>query len=88
MIREGSPEGFKALSDFLVKNYAEQGVDINDLVRKEMARSTNLTRDQALEEVIAESCETFLRDTTLNDKAQELYKQNPTLWSRIRELCE
>ena len=85
MIREGSPEDFKALSDFLVQNYAEQGVDINDLVRKEMARSTNLTRDQALEEVIAESCETFLRDTTLNDKAQELYKQNPTLWSRIRE---
>lgn len=85
MIREGSPEDFKALSDFLVKNYAEQGVDINDLVRKEMARSTNLTRDQALEEVIAESCESFLRDTTLNDKAQDLYKQNPTLWSRIRE---
>lgn len=85
MIREGSPEGFKGLSDFLVKNYAEQGVDINDLVRKEMARSTNLTRDQALEEVIAESCEPFLRDTTLNGKAQELYKQNPTLWSRIRE---
>ena len=85
MIREGSPEDFKALSDFLVQNYSKQGVDINDLVRKEMARSTNLTRDQALEEVIAESCETFLRDTTLNDKAQELYKQNPTLWSRIRE---
>ena len=50
-----------------------------------MSKSTNLTRDEAFEEVIAESCETFLRDTHLNDKAQELYKQNPTLWSRIRE---
>lgn len=85
MIREGSPEAFQELADSLVKNYAEQGVNINDLVLKEMSKSTNLTRDEAFEEVIAESCETFLRDTHLNDKAQELYKQNPTLWSRIRE---
>ena len=85
LIREGSPEDFKALADFLVQNYSEQGVNINDLVLKEMSKSTNLTRDEAFEEVIAESCETFLRDTHLNDKAQELYKQNPSLWSRIRE---
>lgn len=85
LIREGSPEMFQELADFLVQNYAEQGVDVNDLISKEMNKSTNLTPDEAFEEVIAESCETFLRDTHLNGKAKELYKQNPSLWSRIRE---
>lgn len=73
MIREGSPESFKALADFLVENYAKKGVDVNKLVLKEMTRSTNLNYDQAFEEVIAQSCESFLRDIHLSDKAEQLY---------------
>lgn len=84
MIREGSPEDFKALADFLVKNYSEKGVDINDLIRAEMAKSTNLTYDEAYEEVIAESCESFLRDTLINGKAKALYQENPNLWTKIK----
>ncbi len=84
MIREGSPEDFKALADFLVQSYSEKGTDINDLIRAEMAKSTNLTRDEAYEEVIADAYESFLRDTLINGKSQTLYRENPTLWTKIK----
>lgn len=35
------------------------------------------TYDDAFEEVIADSCESFLRDAALSDKAEQLYKKSP-----------
>ena len=86
MIREGSPESFKALADFLVENYAKKGVDVNKLVLKEMTRSTNLNYDQAFEEVIAQSCESFLRDIHLSDKTEQLYKTDKGLATKIKNI--
>ena len=86
MIREGSPESFKALADFLVENYAKKGVDVNKLVLKEMTRSTNLNYDAAYEEVIAQSCESFLRDIHLSDKAEQLYKTDKGLATKIKNI--
>ena len=86
MIREGSPESFKALADFLVENYVKKGVDVNKLVLKEMTRSTNLNYDQAFEEVIAQSCESFLRDIHLSDKAEQLYKTDKGLATKIKNI--
>ena len=103
MIREGSPEDYKALADFFVSKYAEKGIDVDDLVRlkmeeygapkylamKEMGKSTNLTYDEALEEVIADSCESFLLDLADAKRgaeiSQQLKKENPTLWDRIKD---
>lgn len=86
MIREGSPESFKALADFLVENYAKKGVDVNKLILKEMTRSTNLNYDAAYEEVIAQSCESFLRDIHLSDKAEQLYKTDKGLATKIKNI--
>ena len=49
-----------------------------------MTKNTKLTRDEAYEEVIAESCEAFLRDTLINGKAKALYKEKPSLWTKIK----
>ena len=86
MIREGSPEHFKALADFLTENYAKKGVDVHRLVLLEMSRSTNLNYDAAYEEVIAQSCVSFLRDIHLSDKAEQLYKQNKRLATKIKDI--
>lgn len=85
-IREGSPEDYSALPDFLVENYAKKGVDVNKLVLKEMTRSTNLNDDQAFEKVIAQSCESFLRDIHLSDKAEQLYKTDKGLATKIKNI--
>ena len=85
MIREYSPEMYQELADFLVQKYNEKGIPVRTLVLREMAKITNLTYDEALEEVIANSCESFLRDTHLNGKAAELYKSNPSLATKIRD---
>jgi len=85
-ILEGSPDDYSALADFLVENYAKKGVDVNKLVLKEMTRSTNLNDDQAFEEVIAESCESFLRDIHLSDKAEQLYKTDKGLATKIKNI--
>lgn len=84
MIREGSPASFDALADFMVENYVKAGVNIDDLMQHEMD-SNNLSYDEAYEEVIARACEDFLRDTHINDKAKALYKQDRTLWEKIRD---
>ena len=71
---------------FLVENDAKKGVDVNKLVLKEMTRSTNLNDDQAFEEVIAQSCESFLRDIHLSDKAEQLYKTDKGLATKIKNI--
>ena len=87
MIREGSPESFKALADFLVENYAKKGVDVNKLVLKEMTRSTNLNYDQAFEEVIAQSCESLLRDIHQSpEMAKKLYQKDKGLAAKIKNI--
>ena len=77
--------GKRAL-DFLVENYAKKGVDVNKLVLKEMTRSTNLNDDQAFEEVIAQSCESLLRDIHLSDKTKQLYKTDKGLATKIKNI--
>lgn len=51
-----------------------------------MTRSTNLNYDQAFEEVIAQSCESFLRDIHLSDKAEQLYKTDKGLATKIKNI--
>ncbi|WP_407382886.1 hypothetical protein, partial [Ruminococcus sp.] len=85
MIREYSPEMYQELADFLVEKYNQKGISVRTLVLREMAKSTNLNYDEALEEVIANSCESFLCDVHLNDKAAELYRSKPTLANKIRD---
>ena len=68
---------FKALADFLVRNYNEKGKSVDVLVKQKMESDHLESYDDAYEEVIADSCESFLRDATLSDKAEQLYKESP-----------
>ena len=76
MMRQYAPVQFKALADFLVKNYEESGVSVEYLVKQRMERE-KLSYADAYEEVIADSCESFLTDIALSEKAWQLYKESP-----------
>ena len=52
---------------------------------KELVRHPKLNYQQAFREVIARASESMLVDTHLNEKSKKLYKQNRTLWEKIRD---
>ena len=83
------PEKILALTNFLVKRYGEQGVSVNDLIDAQIADAKadnrNLTREEALEEVIADSMETMLADGSIIEMMAELRQQDKTLWEKIRD---
>ena len=84
-IREWSPEHFKTFADFLVSEYNKNNVSVDELVReKQRTLRKELTYDQAYEEVIADSCESFLKDTDLIEKSAKLKNQDSTLWEKIK----
>lgn len=87
-IREYSPTKFKTFADFLFKNYAEQGVDVEALIRAQQAKARKngreLSYDDAFEEVVADSCESFLVDSDIVSKIAELKTTDKTLWGKIK----
>ena len=87
-IRLWSPEKFKVFADFLVDSYAKHGVSIDVLVenqiRKAKSNGREIDYDTAYEEVIADSCETFLRDSKLLDKLIDLAKKDMTLFEKTQ----
>lgn len=90
-----SKDKFKVFSDFLIENYAKHGVSVDDLVRAKIENSKKsntyskpLTYDEAFEEVVADSCESFLRDSDLMPKLVELAKKDMTLFERIKDYID
>ena len=87
-IREYSPTKFKTFADFLVKNYGKKGVDVEALIREQQAKAKRngreLSYDDAYEEVIADSCESFLSDSDIVSKIVELKTTDKTLWEKIK----
>lgn len=91
-IKEWSEDKYQAFVDFLLEKYAEHGVDVESLIqakieasKKSSAYTEPLSRDAALEEVICDSCETFLRDSNLMESLTELAKKDQTLFERVKE---
>nr|DAL48030.1 MAG TPA_asm: hypothetical protein [Caudoviricetes sp.] len=82
-IRENNAEGYAQLRDFVTQNLIKDGVNIEKLAEQKIAREDGtLSMDEAVEEVIADSCETMLEDT----KFPELMaKENPGLCEQIRD---
>lgn len=87
-IAEWSPDKFKAFANFLVKNYEQKGINVNQIVEERMqtaeANGREFDYDTAFEEVIADSCESFLRDSHLADRLVELAKADMTLFEKIK----
>lgn len=82
-LRENNAEGYAQLRDFVMQHLTEDGVDIEKLAEQKVARENGLLpMDEAVEEVIADSCEMMLRDTKL---PEIMAKENPGLYKQIRE---
>ena len=87
-IAEWSPDKFRTFANFLVENYEKKGINVNQVVEERMQAAEEngreLDYDTAFEEVIADSCESFLRDSHLADRLVELAKADMTLFEKIK----
>lgn len=82
-IRENSEAGYIALREFITNRLMQQGLDIEDLVTQKRAReSRELSYDEAVEEVIADACETVLTEPTA---IRQLASDNMPLAKKIRK---
>lgn len=82
-IRENSEAGYIALREFITDRLMQQGLNIEDLVAQKRAReSRELSYDEAVEEVIADACETVLTEPTA---IQQLASDNMPLAKKIRK---
>lgn len=82
-IRENSEAGYIALREFITDRLMQQGLDIEDLVTQKRAReSRELSYDEAVEEVIADACETVLTEPTA---IQQLASDNMPLAKKLRK---
>ena len=87
-IRQWSPAKFKIFADFLFEQYGKKGQDVNQLIREQMQKAANngrsITWDEAYEEVVADSCETFLRDSKASEKIASLREKDVSLANKIK----
>ena len=94
-IREKLPAKFKAFADFLFEQYAEKGISVSERIEAKIkdleanGRTKGMTEaeiyDLAYEEVVADSCESFLADGEAVAKITELKAKDKTLWQTIKD---
>ena len=88
-IRQWSPAKFKVFADFLIERYGEKGVSVERLIQNKItnaeANGRELSYDEAYEEVIADSCETMLRDSNAIEKIAQLKAKDRTIWEKIKD---
>ena len=88
-IRQWSPAKFKALADFLMQEYGKKGVNVDGLVREQMAKAKRggrtISYDTAYEEVVADSMETMLADGKVMEKLAKLKVKDKSLWNKIKK---
>lgn len=80
-LREYDPEGYKALQTFVIEHI---GKDITELANKHIAeyasQGKEIDFEDAVEEIVAESCTQTLKDSSALEK---LAKENRTLFEKI-----
>jgi hypothetical protein len=88
-IREWSPAKFKVFADFLLEQYGEKGISVEELVQRQIEKAKNngreISYDTAYEEVIADSCEAMLADGDAIAKIAELKAKDKSLWEKIKD---
>ncbi len=91
-IKDWSPKKFRSFAEFLYEVYGESGIPleafIQDKIAKAKKKDRTLSRELALEEFVADSCEMMLVDI-INNKNQEnlqkLIAKDKTLFEKIKE---
>lgn len=82
-IKEGSPEQYEVLKNFVVEKLTrEKGLSIDDLVTDKQRREPGLSYEEAVDEVVADACEMMLKDSKA---VEQLARENRSLAERIRQ---
>ena len=82
-IKEGSPEQYEILKNFVVEKLTQQeGVSFDDLVTDKQRREPGLSYEEAVDEVVADACEMMLKDSKA---VEQLARENRSLAERIRQ---
>lgn len=91
-IKKWSPDKLKTLSDFLMQEYGKKDVNVDGLVREQMAKAErsnrHLTYDEAFEEVVADAMEIMLSDGNVIKRLEKLKSQDKDLWHRIKRFID
>lgn len=81
-IQQNAPELYEELKDYVTDYLADKmGAGFNDLVAQKMA-GRNVNRDGAIDEVVADACETMLRDS---QAVKDLVRNHRSLWQSIKD---
>lgn len=82
-IKEGSPEQYEVLKNFVVSKLTrEKGLSFDDLVTDKQRREPGLSYEEAVDEVVADACELMLKDSKA---VEQLARENRSLAERIRQ---
>lgn len=88
-IRKWSPTKFKTLADFLMQEYGKKGVNVDALVREQMAKAKRngrtISYDTAYEEMVADSMEMMLSDGNVLNRLEKLKARDKDLWFEIKD---
>lgn len=87
-IRQWSPAKYKIFADFIISQYGEGSKTVNELVKERqdvaVERGYTLSYDEALEEVVARSCESFLQDSEAAVKIAALAQKDKSLAQKVK----
>lgn len=83
-MQEFAPEEYEQLKQFIISNVLQKG-ELDRLVQQQLRLEPNLSYDQALDEVVANACQTMLQDSKAIAK---LARQNMTLAEKIADYIE
>lgn len=73
-IQRNSPKQYEALRDAVLDVLTKQGKDIDNLIYSHMSRDKSLkTKEAAIDEIVADACETMLRDSGAIEQLRELH---------------
>lgn len=85
-LRENNAEGYAELRDFVVTHLMQDGADIEamaeKMIRREGIYDGSFTLDDAVEEIVADSCEMMLQNTQL---PQIMAQENPSLYAKVKD---
>ncbi len=88
-IKDWSSAKFKVFADFLIEQYQDHNVSVDELVQRQIDKAAKNNRelswDEAYEEVIADSCESFLRDSNAVEKIAALKQKDASLAGKIKQ---
>ena len=86
--KDWSSEKYNAFANFLISQYAEKGVSVDEhieaQIEKAAKRGREMTREEAFDEVVADSCESFLADSNAAEKIAALNEKDATLAEKIK----